>query len=96
MAVRPAEAHDALIGMNRKVTKMRIDFSAQQIRGDDEQRLVRLIRATRAIVCSLFIAALVVVVFKSPPLAGESLSLIATGETAQPSVGGSHEYDPRD
>lgn len=75
---------------------MRIDFSARQVRRDDEQRLMRLIRGTRAIVCSLFIAALVVVVFKSPPHSVESLSLVAVGGVAQTTAGGSNEYDPKD
>jgi hypothetical protein len=57
---------------------MRIDFSSQQYRGDDEQRLIRLMRATRAVVGTLFVAGLSVVAFKSPPPATEPASTVAS------------------
>lgn len=57
---------------------MRIDFSSQQYRGDDEQRLIRLMRAARAVVGTLFVAGLAVVAFKSPPPAAESAPAVAS------------------
>lgn len=57
---------------------MRIDFSSQQNHGDDEQRLIRLMRAARAVVGTLIVAGLAVVAFKSPPPAAEPAPAVAS------------------
>jgi hypothetical protein len=65
---------------------MRIDFSSQQY-GDDEQRLIRLMRAARAVVGTLFVAGLAVVAFTSPPPAAEPAPAVASAvelEVRQP------------
>ena len=64
---------------------MRIDFSSQQYRGDDEQRLIRLMRAARAVVGTLVVAGLAVVAFKSPPPAAEPAPTVASA--VEPEVG---------
>lgn len=58
---------------------MRIDFSKQQYRGDDEQRLIRLMRAARAVAGTLFVVGLTVVLFKSPPPAADPAPVVASG-----------------
>lgn len=57
---------------------MRMDFSNQQYRGSDDQRLVRLMRAARAAVGTLFVVAMAVVVFKSPPPAADPAPAVAS------------------
>lgn len=57
---------------------MRIDFSSQHNHGDDEQRLIRLMRAARAVVGTLIVAGLAVVAFKSPPPAAEPAPAVAS------------------
>jgi hypothetical protein len=66
---------------------MRIDFSSQQYRGDDEQRLIRLMRAARAVVGTVLVAGLTVVAFKSPPPTTEPAPAVASAvdlEVGQP------------
>jgi len=46
---------------------MRIDFSRQQYLSDDEQRLVRLMRAARAVAGTLVVAGLFVIGANGPP-----------------------------
>ena len=57
---------------------MRIDFSSPQYRGDDEQRLIRHMRAARAVVGTLVVAGLTVGAFKSPPPGAEPAPAVAS------------------